>query len=110
PTTDLSGYTPNVEAIAGYQPDLVVISAYAEDLVPQLTDLGIPVHVAPDTAVTLDDVYGQIEDLGALTGHTEEAQALVAQMAQEIDQLVASVPEREEPLTYYYELDDQLYS
>lgn len=110
PTTDLSGYTPNVEAIAGYQPDLVVISAYAEDLVPQLNSLDIPVHVAPDTAVTLEDVYTQIEDLGALTGHPAEAEALVEQMAGDIAELVARVPEREEPLTYYYELDDQLYS
>jgi len=110
PTTDLSGYTPNLEAIAGYQPDLVVISAYAEDLVPQLNSLDIPVHVAPDNAVTLDDVYAQIEDLGALTGHRAEAEALVEQMSREIDELVAQVPQREEPLTYYYELDDQLYT
>ncbi len=110
PTTDLSGYTPNPEAIAAYDPDLVVISAYAEELVPQLTSLGIPVHVAPDTAVTLDDVYQQIEELGALTGHRSEAEALVAEMSAEIEELVAQVPDREEPLTYFYELDDQLYT
>ena len=91
PTTDLSGYTPNPEAIAAYDPDLVVISAYAEELVPQLTSLGIPVHVAPDTAVTLDDVYQQIEELGALTGHRSEAEALVAEMSAEIEELVAQV-------------------
>jgi iron complex transport system substrate-binding protein len=110
PTTDLSGYTPNAEAIATYEPDLVVISSYADDLVPQLTPLGIPVHVAPDTAVTLDDVYTQIEELGALTGRRSEAEALVDEITTEIEELVAQVPEREEPLTYYYELDDQLYT
>ena len=33
PKTDLSGLTPNVEAISGYDPDLVVISDDAENLV-----------------------------------------------------------------------------
>ena len=32
PVTDLSGYEPNVEAIAGYQPDLVVASELPEDV------------------------------------------------------------------------------
>ncbi|SVD38928.1 uncharacterized protein METZ01_LOCUS391782, partial [marine metagenome] len=33
PVTDLSGYTPNVEAIASYDPDLVVASYDPGDLV-----------------------------------------------------------------------------
>lgn len=110
PTTDLSGFIPNVEAIAGYQPDLVIISSGADEIVPQLTALDIPVHVAPDTAVTLDDVYQQLIDLGGLTGHPDQARELVEQMSEEITKLVADLPARDAPLTYYYELDDQLYT
>ena len=41
PVTDLSGYTPNVEAIAAYDPDLVVTSYDPGDLVDGLNVLGI---------------------------------------------------------------------
>ena len=86
--TDLSGFEPNVEAIAGYEPDLVVIAAP--------TDLIGPARVARAStrwegpaATTFDDAYAQIEQLGALTGHVGEAAELVAQMQTDIDAIVA---------------------
>ncbi len=109
PTTDLSGFTPNVEAIAAFEPDLVVVSFDPGDLVSSLEALGIPVLLQP-AAVSLDDVYAQIEQLGAATGNLAEAAALVAEMQSEIDRIVASVPDRDEPLTYYHELDPTFYS
>ena len=42
PRTKLSGYTPNVEAIAAYKPDLVVVSADGERLVEALGKLQDP--------------------------------------------------------------------
>ena len=39
PTTDLSGFTPNVEAIADYEPDLVVLSEDGGDITEQLEKL-----------------------------------------------------------------------
>jgi iron complex transport system substrate-binding protein len=104
PTTDLSGFTPNVEAIASYDPDLVVISYDPGGLVDQLRALDIPVHVSPDNPSTLDDIYQQITDLGALTGRASEAADLVQRMSDEIDKLVADTPDR--TLTYYVEIDD----
>lgn len=106
PVTDLSGFTVNPEAVASYEPDLVVISAYADEVVPQLGALDIPVHVAPDNPTTIDDVYGQITDLGALTGHRDEAADLVERMRQDLAKLADDAPEREVPLTYYFEIDD----
>ena len=46
PVTDLSGFTPNVEAIAEYGPDLVVISYDPGDLVAglELLDLSL-IHI-----------------------------------------------------------------
>lgn len=110
PTTDLSGFTPNVEAISTYDPDLVVISYDPGDLVAQLNALDIPVHVVPDNPRTLDDVYAQLEDIGALTGHADEAQRLIEKMSTEVDAIVAQVPERDEPPTYYFEIDNTLYA
>jgi iron complex transport system substrate-binding protein len=61
-------------------------------------------------ATTIGDVYTQIEQLGAVTGHPGEATELVATMESEIAEIQASVPELEEPLTYYHELDESYFS
>lgn len=109
PTTDLSSFEPNVEAIAGYQPDLVVFSYDVNDLGPGLSAVGIPGLFQPD-AKTLDDTYEQIEQLGAATGHPAEAAALVERMKTEIEQIVAMLPPVDEARTYYHELDQTYYS
>ncbi|WP_372451806.1 ABC transporter substrate-binding protein [Catellatospora tritici] len=109
PKTDLSGFQPNAEAIAAKNPDLVVLSGDANNVVAQLTTLKIPVFLAP-AAVTLDDSYAQINDLGKLTGHADQAAALAKQMKDDIAKLVKDLPQRGKPLTYYYELDPTLYS
>ncbi len=109
PTTDLSGYEPNAEAIAGYDPDLVVYSNDLGDVGAALDDLGIPRLLEP-AAATLRDVYAQIEQLGTATGHERSAAALVADMRSQIEEIVASVPRPTERLTYYHELDDTFYS
>jgi iron complex transport system substrate-binding protein len=61
-------------------------------------------------AKVLDDSYRQIDQLGALTGHRDEAAALVRRMRTEIDEIVKAVPPRKEPLSYYYEIDQTFYS
>jgi len=109
PTTDLSGYEPNVEAIASYEPDLVVISGAPEDLAPSLEALDIEVvdQVAP---VTVEEALEQITDLGIATGHEDEAADLAASIESELEELAQSVEPRDEPLTYYHELDETLYT
>lgn len=109
PVTDLSGYEPNVEAIAGYEPDLVVASDLPEDVAAGLEAIDVEVlDIA--AAVTLEDTYDQLAEVGAATGHEAEAEDLVADMRTDIEDLAASVPEREVAPTYYHELDDTLYS
>ena len=109
PTTDLSALTPNIEAVAGYDPDLVVAPSDPGDLVSSLEEIGVPTLIHP-AAVTIDDTFLQIEQLGAATGHVADAAELVAQMQADIEALVAKLPERTEPLTYYHELDESYFS
>ncbi|HEX6145143.1 MAG TPA: ABC transporter substrate-binding protein [Acidimicrobiia bacterium] len=109
PRTDLSGFEPNLEAVAALDPDLVVVSDDFNDIVSALTAVGIPVIHQP-AAASLDDTYAQIEQLGAATGNPEAAAGLVASMASEIDDLSGSVEERADPLTYYHELDGSLFT
>ena len=105
PVTDLSGFEPNVEAIAGYEPTVVFSSFPVEGL----DALGIENMVLP-AAVSFDDVYAQIEQVGAATGHVGEAAEVVANMQTDIAAVIDTLPEREVPLTYYHELDPTLYS
>ena len=108
PKTDLSGFEPNVEAIAGYEPDLVVSSSNDPDLLDALDKLGIEVLVQ-EAAIELDDVYAQIEELGVKTGHEDQANELSAGIQAEINGIADAAKGRAE-LTAYWELDDTYYS
>ena len=107
--TNLSGFEPNVEAIAGFTPDLVVIAYDPSNLVEQLNALSIPVFIA-SAAVSIDNVYEQIEQLGVLTGHAAESLQLSSQLQADIQAAVAGITMPTEPLSYYHELDNTLYS
>ncbi|WP_370654948.1 ABC transporter substrate-binding protein [Prescottella sp. R16] len=109
PTTDLSGFSPNVEAVLGHNPDLVVASDDIGGLVSGLQAAGVPTLLLP-AAKTLDDVYEQVEQVGAATGHADEADELATRMRSEIDAAVAAAPDREQPLRYFHEVDDTLYT
>jgi iron complex transport system substrate-binding protein len=108
PVTDLSGFTPNLEAIIGHEPDLVVISFEPGELVSGLEAVGVPVLNLPP-AISLDDSYTQLEVLGEATGHVGEAAEVVSQMQTDIEEIVATttIPAG---LTFYHEVDATLYS
>ncbi len=106
---ELSGFEPNVEAIAGYEPDLVVIGGDFTGLGEQLDALGIAWWDGP-AAMTVDDTYRQIEELGEVTGNESEAGILVAEMQSSIEEIVAATPAPDEPLTFYHELDPTYFS
>ena len=107
PRTSLSGYTPNVEAIANYHPDLVVLEFDPGDTAAGLRALGIRVLVQ-STAKDLAGAYAQIRRLGVVTGHRKTANALVKRMKAQIAKIVASTPKRR--LTVYHELTPDFYS
>ena len=105
--TALSGFEPNIEAISGFDPDLVIVSYDPGSLVEQLGSLGIPVFMAPAVA-DLDGVYAQIGQIGALTGNAAGAASVVEDMQARIDAAFGSTDVAGQ--TYFYELDDTLYS
>jgi iron complex transport system substrate-binding protein len=107
PVTDLSGFQPNIEAIAGHEPDLVVAGFDPGGLVDGLEKVGVTVLLQP-AATDLEEAYAQIEELGVATGHTPEAEELVATMRGQIDELAESV--EGEGLTVYHELGPDFFS
>ncbi len=109
PVTKLSAFQPNVEAIVAYQPDLVVISNNISGLERKLATFGIPVLDLAAPA-NVSGEYREFEQLGQATGHVAQAQREVAALRGQIARIVAAVPKRAKPLTYYYELDQTYYS
>jgi iron complex transport system substrate-binding protein len=107
PHTSLSGYTPNVEAIAGYRPDLVVLTDDTNDVVGGLRKLGIPVLLQP-AAKNLAGAYAEIRQLGVATGHRRGAAAVVARMKKAIASVLRST--RKQNLSVYHELTPDYYS
>jgi iron complex transport system substrate-binding protein len=107
PRTSLSGFTPNLEAIASYHPDLVVVQYDSGDVVEGLRKLNIRVLVQP-SAKNLAAAYAQIRELGSATGHRRAAAALVKRMEQAITRAVVSTPRRR--LSVYHELTPDFYS
>jgi iron complex transport system substrate-binding protein len=108
PTTDLSGFQPNIEAIAEYEPDLVVAGFDPGGLVEGLETIGVTVLFQP-AAAELEDAYEQIAELGEATGNSEEAHALVEEMEGELARL-ASEAEAAAGLSVYHELGPDFFS
>ena len=108
PHTNLSGFTPNVEAIASYNPDLVVISNDG-GLVASLEKLGITVLLepAPDT---IAQAYDEIRQIGQATGHADAATRVVRGMQSKLTALIQSVPKKSRHLRVFHELSPDYYS
>ena len=109
PTTKLSAFTPNLEAILAYKPDLVVASDDMNGLVKGLATAKVPTALLK-AADTLDDTYRQLNTLGTVTDHAAAAAQVVSGMQAKVQQVVANAPQLSSPVTYYYELDPTLYT
>lgn len=109
PTTDLSGFTPNLEAILSFEPDLVVISFDPGDLVSGLTAAGVPV-ISFGAAPTIEDVYRQVEALGEATGNFDGALEARQRIEWGLADVVAGAGSAGEGVSYYHEIDSNYYT
>jgi iron complex transport system substrate-binding protein len=109
PMTKLSGFQPNIEAIASYSPDLVVAVDDTSGLVHGLGALSISVLIET-AAKNFEESYKQIQQLGQATGHIADATSLEKKMRADLAATVASIPKGSRQLKIYHELDDTYYS
>lgn len=109
PDGTLDGFVPDLEAIVASEPDLVVTQGLPPDVESGLTELGITVLTQPAGA-GIDDVYAQIADLGVVTGQIDGAADTNAEIRAGIEEVLAGLPEREEPLTVFHEIDESFYT
>ena len=96
------GVDPNIEEVVSLQPDLFLTIAGGDQWKQRLRDLDIPV-------VTLDatdfpDLLDDIRTVGDLTGASEAAEALTADMQERADDVTASVEEAGGPVTCFFEV------
>jgi iron complex transport system substrate-binding protein len=108
PQTKLSGYKPNVEAVARYKPDLVITSSASNKLLPALRKLHIPALLEP-AATHIGGAYAQMRQIGTATGHAAAARKLVARLKRQLAAAVASAP-KARGLSVYHELSPDYYS
>jgi iron complex transport system substrate-binding protein len=109
PKTTLSGFTPNVEAIAGYKPDLVIASYDPKGLSGALEKLGVKV-VVQDAPKSLAGAYQQIRQLGLVTGHLPQAMTTINGMKARIATAVSKTKGKANGLSVYHELTPDFYS
>lgn len=111
PTSKLSSFNPNVEAIAKYKPDLVIIqntASKAESVAAQLKALKIAVYLEK-TPVDLDGVYKEISDLGTLTG--KQLKARIINNTIKVGRITAIARAKKSvPINFFHEIDNTLYS
>lgn len=109
PVMKLSAYQPSLEAIVSYEPDMVVITFDVIGIKAGLQTMGVKVihHTA---ATSLDDMYRQIAELGAVSGHETEADQLSEQIKTDLAQTMERIPIMDNPLRIYHEVDAAYYS
>lgn len=105
----LDAYQPSVEAIAGYDPDLVYIFSDINGVTGSLRGLGIPVLYL-ELPVSVDGVFEQIALFGRITGHSDEAGALVASMRQRLEAIEEKLGEVQEGPRVFHELDPTFFT
>jgi iron complex transport system substrate-binding protein len=100
------GYSEyNLEQIVALEPDLVLAAEInTAELVQSIEDLGIPVFYISNP-LTFEDLYKNIENVGLLTGQTDNAQIAIDGIRTRVDVVVAAIAETDTTPVVFYELD-----
>lgn len=100
---------PSPEIALAEEPDLVIMATRQEGQVEQFRALDITVVLLAEPE-DLQGVLDQIETIGTLTGHSEEAEALIADLQDRIDTVTTKVADIEEGPKVFYEITPDLYT
>lgn len=109
PRTKFTGYETSAEDYLYLHPDLVIFAFQEGKLVQQLKLLGIPALVLPP-ATNFQDVYKQINELAAATGHVAAGQRLDSSLAAYLRSYVRKAGDKARGDTYYIELSPDYYT
>jgi iron complex transport system substrate-binding protein len=104
----VDSFNPSVEAITALEPDLVFMFYEPGGLREALEGAGVKVFFL-NTPESVTGVYDQMELVGQLTGHIQEAGNYVAGMTARINEITEGLPDTEAP-SVFHELDNQLFT
>lgn len=103
----IGGMEFNVEIIISLEPDVVLAHESgvdaAQEAFQQLDDAGIEVFVVAD-ATDIDTTYETIENIGQVTGATEEAEQVVTEMKEgfaELEEITSAVAEEDRQSVFF---------
>ncbi len=105
----VDSFSPSVEAIVALEPDLVILSFDPGGLREALSGLDIPVLFLSFPA-SVQEVFGQIELLGRVTGHEDEAKAVVEGMSDGMDEIIGKLADLDQGPTVFHELSTDLWT
>ncbi len=95
----------NLESVVTLKPDLVLAGEITTpELVASLENLGIKVFYLKNP-LNLDEMYAMLKTVGALSGHTAEADELVKNLQQRATALQVKLAKVSSHPTVFYELD-----
>ena len=113
----LSDAYPSQEVLYGVDPDFIygsyatTFDEGAAGTREQLAELGIASYVSPAACadpslspgiVTIEDVYGEVRDIGSIFGVADRAEALIAELQAELDDISAVLKAVEEPVSLFW--------
>ncbi len=102
----------NMEKVTAADPDIIIgLVGWVEADLQKLADLGIKLYIVD--ANTIDEVYTEIENMGAILGMQEEALKVSDDLKKQIDAITAKVSglsDEEKPRVFYEVWNDPLMS
>ncbi|MDP9237758.1 MAG: ABC transporter substrate-binding protein [Chloroflexota bacterium] len=112
--TKVDAFKPNIESIAALKPDLVIVASDTGGIVAKLDELKIPVYYIDlnKDVQNIDDVFSQIILLGRVTGKSDKAQSVVADLGDRRTKVTLAIrgTTSQNAPRVYHELDDTFYS
>ncbi|MBF8436161.1 cobalamin-binding protein [Halanaerobiaceae bacterium Z-7014] len=94
---------PNIEVIIDKDPDLIVTAGITSvDIINRLQDLGLT--VVGFEANDIQEVFSNFENLGLVTGKTDQADQVVNDMETRMDKILELVESQEERPEVFYEI------
>ncbi|MDX8402805.1 MAG: helical backbone metal receptor, partial [Mariprofundaceae bacterium] len=89
-----------VESAMSLKPTLAVVMNDGTKAVKKLRKLGV--HVIASNPTNLGDMLIEVKRMGSLSGHTEQAEVLVKQLKQRLEEMEAFKTKR--PIPVFYEI------
>ncbi len=100
---------PSPEPALAMKPDLVIMAGRQEGQVPQFRSLGMKVVYLKEPS-DIPAVFEQIRNVGRITGHGDEAIALVASLEGRLEKVRGTVATKTESPTVFYEITPDLFT